>query len=40
MDFLFNAGKGIAEMFSGQKVPGSFKNGKFVSDKKAIPQSG
>jgi hypothetical protein len=39
MGFLFKAGKGIAETFSGQKAPGSFKNGKFVLDKKAIPQS-
>jgi hypothetical protein len=33
MDFIFNAGKGIADTFSGQKVPGSFKNGKLVLDK-------
>jgi hypothetical protein len=40
VDFLFSAGKGIAETFGGQNVPGNFKNGKFVLDKKAIPQSG
>jgi hypothetical protein len=40
IDFLFNAGKGIAETFTGQKMPGSFKNGKLVLDKKALAQSG
>jgi hypothetical protein len=27
MDFIFNAEKGITETFTGQKVPGHFKNG-------------
>jgi hypothetical protein len=27
IDFLLNASKGIAETFTGQKVPGHFKNG-------------
>jgi hypothetical protein len=40
VDFLFNAGKDIAETFTGQKMPGSFKNGKLVFDKNAFPQSG
>jgi hypothetical protein len=40
LDFLFNSGKKIAEAFSGQKVPGTFKNGKLVFDKNAFPQSG
>jgi hypothetical protein len=31
IDFIFNAGKGSAETFSGQKVPGHFKNGKLLS---------
>jgi hypothetical protein len=40
MDFLFNAGKGIAETFTGQKMSGHFKNGKLILDKKALTQSG
>jgi hypothetical protein len=40
MDFIFNAGKGIAETFTGQKMPGHFKNGKLILDKKALAQSG
>jgi hypothetical protein len=38
VDFLLNANKGIAQTFSGQKVPGHFKNGKLVLDKKALAQ--
>jgi hypothetical protein len=38
--FLFNAAKGIAETFSGHKIPVSSKGGKLVVDKKVIPQSG
>jgi hypothetical protein len=40
LDFLFNSGKKIAEAFTGQKVPGTFKNGKLVFDKNAFLQSG
>jgi hypothetical protein len=40
MDFIFNAGKGIAETLGGQNVPGLFKSGKVVLDKKVIAQSG
>jgi hypothetical protein len=40
IDFLFNAGRGIAETLTGQNMPGSFKNGKLVLDKKALAQSG
>jgi hypothetical protein len=40
VDFLFNAGKGIAETFGGQKVSGSFRNGKLVLDKKAQSSRG
>jgi hypothetical protein len=40
LDFLFNGGKGIAETFSGHKIPVSSKGGKLVLDKKAIAQSG
>ena len=40
MDFLFNAAKGVAQTFSGQKIPAHMKNGKIVLDKKALAQSG
>jgi hypothetical protein len=40
IDFLFNASKGIAETFNGQKMPGHFKNGKLILDTKALAQSG
>jgi septum formation inhibitor MinC len=40
MDFIFNAGNGIAETFTGQKVPGHFKNGKLILDREALAQSG
>ena len=40
IDFLFNAGKGIAETFTGQKMPGHMKNGKLILDKKVLGQSG
>jgi hypothetical protein len=40
VDFLLNAAKGIAQTFSGQNVPGHFKNGKLILDKKVIAQSG
>jgi hypothetical protein len=39
-DFLFNDAKGIAQTFSGHKIPISSKGGKLVLDKKAIGQSG
>jgi hypothetical protein len=39
-DFLFNAAKGIAQTFSGHKIPISSKGGKLILDKKAIAQSG
>jgi hypothetical protein len=40
LDFLFNAGKGIAETFGCHKIPVSSKGGTLVFDKKAIAQSG
>jgi hypothetical protein len=39
-DFLFNAAKGIAQTFSGHKIPISSKGGKLILDKKALAQSG
>jgi hypothetical protein len=40
LDFLFNTGKGIAETFSGHRIPVSSKGVKLVFDKKVIPQPG
>jgi hypothetical protein len=40
VDFLLNAAKGVAQTFTGQKVPGHFENGKLILDTKALAQSG